>query len=178
MEKSRIFFPMKSRIQYCWECGARAKTAFVEGRDRKVCSACGQVLYENPFPTTAAIIVNDRDEILLVRRAVPPARGEWCLPGGFLELGETPEEGVLRELKEETNLEGIVQGLIGLCPSLHGYWGDVLVAGYHVKINGGTMQPGDDARDVRYFPLQNRPRLAFDTHQQLLVAYIQSSASE
>lgn len=162
---------MRSEIRYCWACGAPATRRVIEGRERKVCLTCNTVLYENPTPTTAALVLNHEQELLLVRRAVKPSAGEWCLPGGFMELGETPEQGVLRELKEETNLEGTVQALIGLRPSLRGYWGDVVVIGYHVGVNGGTPVPGDDARQVRYVPLSDIPPLAFRTHRELLAAF-------
>lgn len=159
---------MKSQVNYCWECGSEAEVQFVEGRNRKVCTSCGRILYENPFPTTAAVIVNSTDEILLVQRAVRPAVGEWCLPGGFLELGESPEQGMLRELKEETNLDGDIIQLIGLSSSMYGVWGDVVVMGYHVSANGGELGPGDDAQDVRYFSFDDLPALAFHTHQHFI----------
>jgi len=162
---------MRSEVQYCWSCGTPATQRVIDGRERKVCPGCQTVLYENPAPTTAALVLNSQRELLLVRRAVEPSEGEWCLPGGFMELGETPEQGVLRELKEETNLEGIVSDLIGLSPSLHGYWGDVVVIGYHVQVNGGTPAPGDDAREARYFPLDRTPPLAFRTHRDLLTTF-------
>jgi len=163
---------MHGQIQYCWQCGQPATTQFVEGRDRRVCPDCGTILYENPFPTTAAICLNEEEELLLVQRSVNPGKGQWCLPGGFLELGETPEEGVLRELKEETNLDGRVLSLIDLSPSLNGYWGDVLVIGYHVELNGGRMSPGDDAQKVHFFPLHSRPVLVFGTHEHLLASFL------
>lgn len=163
---------MKSTINYCWECGGKAESVFADGRVRKVCTECKTILYENPFPTTAALVVNSNDELLLVKRSVRPAKGHWCLPGGFLELGESPEQGVLRELKEETNLEGQVQSLIGIQPSLHGFWGDVVVIGFAVSTNGGMAAPGDDAAEVRYFSLSALPSIAFDTHTALLDTYL------
>ncbi len=165
---------MKSTIHFCWECGGKAESIFADGRVRKVCTECKTILYENPFPTTAALVINNQDELLLVKRSVHPAIGRWCLPGGFLELGETPEEGVLRELKEETHLEGEVKSLVGVQPSLHGYWGDVVVMGFAITANGGVVSPGDDAAEVRYFPLSDLPTIAFDTHTALLDTYLQN----
>ena len=163
---------MKSTIRYCWECGEKAEERYADGRIRKVCISCGMILYENPFPTTAALVENADQELLLVRRAVRPAKGHWCLPGGFLELGETPEDGVLRELKEETNLDGEINGLVGVQPSLYGVWGDVVVIGFAVQTNGGVIRPGDDAAEVRYFPRDDLPRLAFNTHTALVRTYM------
>jgi len=163
---------MKSTINYCWECGGKAESVFADGRVRKVCTECETILYENPFPTTAALVVNSNDELLLVKRSVRPAKGHWCLPGGFLELGESPEQGVLRELKEETNLDGEVESLIGIQPSLHGFWGDVVVIGFAVSTNGGMAAPGDDAAEVKYFSLSDLPQIAFNTHIALLDEYL------
>jgi ADP-ribose pyrophosphatase YjhB (NUDIX family) len=70
--------------------------------------------------------------VLLVQRKVAPRRGEWCLPGGFMELEETPEAAVLRELLEETGLTGQVTGLIGLKAAPNRIYHTVLVAGYRV----------------------------------------------
>ena len=159
---------MRNPIEHCWSCGQEAEVEYIEGRDRKVCPDCRTVLYENPFPTTAAVCLGEEGDLLLVRRSVPPGKNEWCLPGGFLELGETPEEGVLRELKEETNLDGEVLSLIGLSPSMNGFWGDVLVIGYRVRLRGGKPTPGDDASEVRFWPINSRPHLVFQTHEQLL----------
>ncbi len=167
-----LIFTMKRPIEYCWSCGTKATTRFVEGRDRKICPDCGTILYENPFPTTAALCFNGKGNLLLVRRSVRPAKDHWCLPGGFLELGETPEEGVLRELKEETNLDGEVLSLVGLSPSLNGFWGDVVVIGYHVQLNGGDPVPGDDAREVRFWSMESRPPLAFQTHESILERFL------
>jgi len=159
---------MRSVIHHCWECGAHVTTEFVEGRDRKICTACGTILYENPAPTTAALITNAENKLLLVKRARNPEKGSWCLPGGFLEIGESPEQGVLRELKEETNLEGSVEYLVGLAPSMHGHWGDVVVIGFAVQVNGGAIEPGDDAEAAQYFSFDALPQLAFQTHRRLI----------
>jgi len=84
----------------------RLKIREEEGRKRLVCPACGWVNYENPIPSSAALVRNEKGEILLVKRGVEPGRGKWALPSGFIEIEETPEEACLRELKEETGLEG------------------------------------------------------------------------
>ncbi len=165
---------MRFVIRHCWECGAPVTTEFVEGRDRKVCTACRTILYENPAPTTAALITNKNNELLLVKRARNPEKSAWCLPGGFLEVGESPEQGVLRELKEETNLEGTVESLVGLAPSMRGHWGDVVVIGFAVQVNGGVIQPGDDAEAAQYFSFGALPQLAFQTHRHLINLFRES----
>ncbi|MBL8572079.1 MAG: NUDIX hydrolase [Hyphomicrobiaceae bacterium] len=68
--------------------------------ERRVCASCGFVDYENPRIVVGAVVRVD-DKILLCRRAIEPRLGFWTLPAGYLELGETPEEGVRREAREE-----------------------------------------------------------------------------
>jgi ADP-ribose pyrophosphatase YjhB (NUDIX family) len=81
------------------------------------CANCGWYWYPNPRPTAAVIIERpDGDgglEFLLLRRAVEPASGWWDLPAGFLEPRETPDEGALREAREEAGFEVELTGLIG-----------------------------------------------------------------
>jgi mutator protein MutT len=58
----------------------------------------------HPIPAIAAVVLRNGTDVLLVRRANPPSQGEWSLPGGKLELGETLENGIVREVLEETGL--------------------------------------------------------------------------
>ncbi len=90
-------------FRFCPECGSARFVADTE--KSKKCLDCGFVYFLNPAAATVALIVNERGEWLCVRRAKEPARGTLDLPGGFSDLYETSEEGVRREVKEETNLE-------------------------------------------------------------------------
>lgn len=91
------------KFAYCPECGSPRFEAHNEKSKR--CAACGFVYYFNPSAATVAFILNGRDELLVCRRAKEPARGTLDLPGGFLDMRETGEEGVAREVREETGLE-------------------------------------------------------------------------
>src|SRR5207253_5032916 len=90
--------------RYCSKCGGMLTARLMEGRERLVCDGCRYVLYVNPRPAVCAVVV-EGDRVMLVRRAVEPRRGCWDLPGGFLERGEHPVEGLRREMQEETGLE-------------------------------------------------------------------------
>jgi ADP-ribose pyrophosphatase YjhB (NUDIX family) len=98
-------------------------------------------------------------EVLLIRRAKPPKQGEWSLPGGAQELGETARAAAAREVQEETGLTVRIGALIDVidfieedvpgAPLFHYTLIDFLA-----EPTGGTLQPGSDAADVRFFPLE------------------------
>ncbi len=154
--------------RYCSQCAQPLTTREVQGRARVVCPACQTVFYENPLPVAAAIVLNPQREVLLVRRRHPPHQGQWCLPMGFAEMGETIAEAALRELREETGVEGRVLRLVDT-DSLPGeHYGDLLIVTFEVEKVGGQEQPGDDADEVCYFPLARRPALAFSSNEKAL----------
>jgi len=153
---------------FCPRCGNKLEKRPHENRERDFCPACQLMHYENPVPATAVVALNERNELLLVQRAVEPGKGKWCLPGGFQETGETPEQCALREFREETGLDGRLQGLIALEMGLNPVAGEVLVAGYRVLVDGGGLQAGDDASAAAYFPLERLPELAFQSHARII----------
>ena len=153
---------------FCPRCGNRLEKRFTENRERDFCPLCRLIHYDNPVPATAIVVFNERHELLLVKRGQEPGKGKWCLPGGFQELGETPEQCALREFSEETGLHGRVCELIALEMSRNPFAGDVLVAGYRLQVLGGDLLAGDDATAVDYFPLQKMPELAFQSHARII----------
>ena len=91
------------QFRFCPKCGS---SDFVENDDRsKRCQNCGFVYYFNPSAATVAFIQNEKGELLVCRRAKEPKKGTLDLSGGFVDLFETGEQGVIREVKEETGLE-------------------------------------------------------------------------
>jgi thiamine-phosphate diphosphorylase len=153
---------------FCPRCGNKLEKRCLENRERGFCMACQAPVYENPVPATAAVIFNERHELLLVRRGQEPGKGKWCLPGGFQEIGETPEQCMRRELLEETGLVGEVTSLVALEMGHNPLAGEVLVVGYHIRITSGKLKAGDDAVEAGYFPLQALPELAFQSHSRII----------
>src|SRR5712672_2873091 len=84
-----------------------------DNRERMVCTGCGHVAYENPKVIVGAVVVSD-NQILMCRRAIEPRRGFWTLPAGYLELGETLEEGAAREAMEEATARIVIDGILGV----------------------------------------------------------------
>jgi mutator protein MutT len=88
---------------HCPFCGASAFEW--DGIKAHNCVACGKRLYTNSAAAVAAIIENEAGEILFVRRRFDPAKGTLDLPGGFVDLDETAEHAIVREVKEELGLD-------------------------------------------------------------------------
>jgi thiamine-phosphate pyrophosphorylase len=153
---------------HCPRCGHLLEKRRLENTERGFCPACKVPVYENPVPATAVMVFNDRGELLLVQRGQEPGKGKWCLPGGFQETGETPEQCALRELHEETGIAGRVEGLIAMEMSPNPLVREVLVIGYRVGAVGGALKAGDDALDAAYFPLGKLPEIAFASHARLI----------
>ena len=153
---------------FCPYCGHRLTERYYENRNRLFCNQCNDPIYENPTPATCLIVSDDKLRILLVQRSVDPKKGMWCLPGGFIELGESPENAALRELHEETGLTGRINKLLGVTTNPSRAYNSVLLVGYWVTTVSGTLTPGDDASDAAYFSIDNLPEIAFESHLKFI----------
>ncbi len=138
-----------SEARHCLRCGAILVKKPTPDGSRLACpdESCGFVFYDNPTPVVAAIVEHGGDVLLVAQHGWPE---KWFgLVTGFLERGETPEEGVLRELREELGLEGEVVSLVGVYafPQRN----EVIVA-YHVRAEG-EVTLGDELRAFKPVPV-------------------------
>jgi len=158
-------------MKYCSKCGKENTFSFIDGRNRHHCKNCLSIHYQNPKPT-ATIICMKGEKILLAKRAFEPAKGEWGLPGGFMEMNETLEEASERELKEETNLNGKVSSLISTCSHYGTIFGDILSIGVEMKVGDfSKIKAGDDAEELCFFDIKNLPKIIFYCHLKFINEY-------
>lgn len=112
-----------------------------------------------PVPAVGVVCLRD-DEVLLIRRGRPPRLGEWSLPGGRVEPGETVREAALRELREETGVEadllGLVEVIDGLFPAEGRHY---VLIDFVARWRSGEPVAGDDAAEAAFHPLSAVPRL-------------------
>jgi 8-oxo-dGTP diphosphatase len=159
---------MKKLKRFCPLCGEQLEQLPHDGRMRLYCRTCDTIHYENPLPATAAVVLDHEENLLLVKRGMEPGKGKWCLPGGFVEIDESPSEGVLRELHEETGLRGEVDQLIDAVYEDSPFYVPLIIIGYGITPHGGRLRAGDDAAEVQYFPLTDLPPVAFDSHLTII----------
>lgn len=154
-------------FKYCPKCGAKLKLSRIEEEKRRACPQCHWVNYENPLPSSAALVRNEKGEVLLVKRGHEPGRGKWALPSGFIEIYETPEKACLRELREETGLKGEIVRLVGVYSQKSLLYRNVLIIGYEVEARG-NLSPGSDSLEAEFFSLGNLPDIPFSSHRKII----------
>ena len=142
---------------------------------------------ETPLVGVGAVIVDDHQDdhrVLLIRRGQAPLLGEWSLPGGVLECGETLRQAVVRETREETGLVVETGEMLGVYERVIGDGGRVR---YHfVLIDflchpvGGELQAGSDAAEVHWFTREELPalNLAYDANDVVLKGLARSNSTD
>lgn len=140
------------KFKYCPICGSHHFE--VSGERSKKCDNCGFEYFMNPSAANVAFIVNGKGEILVERRKNEPAKGTLDLPGGFAEPGETAEEGVRREVHEETNLTVLEAEYLFSLPNVYHYSNidiPTLDMFYLCKVDGvEALAPADDAAECMW----------------------------
>ncbi|MCC6177075.1 MAG: NUDIX domain-containing protein [Chloroflexi bacterium] len=158
-----------ARPRFCGRCGGRLDS---HADGALTCAACGRPAYENSKPC-AGVAIERAGRVLLVRRAIEPFRGWWDIPGGFLEPGEHPAGGAIREAREETGLDVAVSDLLGIWMDTYGEGEDrvhTLNCYYLAHIIGGEPRAADDAAELGWFEPGKLPaQLAF-AHAPLVLA--------
>lgn len=140
-----------------------------DNRDRAVCTDCATIHYENPVNVVGTLPVFE-DRVLLCRRNIDPRRGLWTLPAGFMELGETTEQGAIRETVEEAGARIELGGLFSMI--------NVVRAGqihlfYRARMLDPSLDPGPETIEAKLFPEAEIPwdEIAFRTTRKTLECF-------
>ena len=144
-------------FQYCPRCGS---ADFSEHNEKsKKCADCGFVYYFNSSAAVVAVIENDMGEILVARRAKEPAKGSLDLPGGFIDMHETAEEAVIREIREESGLTVVEPRYLFSIPNIYLYSGfevHTVDLFFRCKVNDFSgLQADDDVEELHFIPSGN-----------------------
>ncbi len=125
------------------------------------CPNCRFHFYLNPAPTNALIIENDKEEILLVKRKFNPYKNHWDLPGGFTDFGETVEESLIREIKEEINIDLKNFNYLGSFIDKYFYRGinyqTICFIFYTKLLEKHNLKASDDVSEIKFFSRKKLP---------------------
>jgi len=158
-------------MKFCNECGGKLNSQIPTGDDRHrhVCIDCDHIHYQNPNIITGCLPLYG-DKVLLCKRAIEPRHGYWTLPAGFMENGESVEQGALRESWEEAKAKISLHGLYTVfsLPEINQVY--MLYKGELDDLNFG---PGVESLEVKLFSEAEIPwdDLAFKTIKQTLRYY-------
>ncbi len=171
--KNRYNKVAKKQQKYCPYCGSKTVRRKEGDVLRLYCESCKTFFYDNPLPVVSCIHAADR-QLLLVKRGNYPYKNRWCLPTGFAETGESIETAALRELREESGIEGKILSLVDVDSVTSRYYGDLIFITFEVEQTGGNAIAGDDASAVRYYPVDKLPSLPFRSNEKAIKAYIRN----
>jgi ADP-ribose pyrophosphatase YjhB (NUDIX family) len=166
------------KYRFCPQCGCPLvlKKKLNGEQAYLTCSKCGFVHYNAPKPCVGAVIVRN-GKVLLMKRSYEPFKNHWDYPGGFLESGEKPREGLRREVTEELKIGVEVIDFLGIYPDTYGPEGDATLNIYYLcKITNGTIDPQAEVAEARWFVLNDLPpNLAFGHVKLVLNEYLAQS---
>lgn len=171
------YHPAPRTQHFCSQCGHALHREIPpdDNRLRDVCGHCGAVHYQNPRNVVGVVPIW-KDQVVLCRRAIEPRSGKWTLPAGFMELGETSEQGAARENQEESGVPIRLGSLLTVIdvPSVNQvhlyYLADVLAP---------RLDPGPESLEAAFFDLTDIPwdELAFRTVSTTLQHYLEDRLS-
>jgi ADP-ribose pyrophosphatase YjhB (NUDIX family) len=141
--------PGRKRMNYCSDCGGSIVLEVPRGDSfpRHVCSACGTIHYKNPL-VVVGCIPEWEGKLLLCKRAIEPRLGYWTAPAGFMELGETLEEGAARETLEEACARVKIGSMLAAVSVRHVNQVHIM---YRAKLLDGEFAAGAESVEVRLF---------------------------
>lgn len=159
-------------MKYCSQCGSqdvRHEVPPMDNRARSQCMNCGYINYVNPRPVVGCVPVYG-DKVLLCKRAIEPRRGQWTLPAGYMEAGETAVAAALRETWEEARARVKINSLFVLFSVPHA---NQIYLMYRAQLLDEKFRPGEESMDTRLFEFSKLPwdDIAFSTIRYTLELY-------
>lgn len=160
-----------SAVYFCPRCRCSLEMRLIGLHKYPACPTCHYIHFRNPIPLVAAIVMDAERRILLVKRKLPPGIGDWALPGGYIDFGESTEEAAQREVHEETGMQVKVTGYVYSAnfPSMLSADQYLLKIVVSAKVTGGALQAGDDASEARFFAADKLPEnLAHENEREVI----------
>ena len=143
--------------RFCPECGHALEAQVLEGEARNhwICGHCHRPHFEHPMIVVTTFVAHEKS-LLWVRRAIAPKQGRWAIPGGYLEAGETLQEGAARELFEEAGVRVPVEDLqlymLGTLTFIN-----QIYAGFRTRVDTTACIPGRESLECAFFTREECP---------------------
>jgi ADP-ribose pyrophosphatase YjhB (NUDIX family) len=159
-------------FRFCPVCGKSLQSSIIKVNEpsRLVCEGCDFVFYLDP-KLVACSVVEVKDKIVLLKRAIEPEKGKWVVPGGYVDRGEEVEAATLRETKEECGIDIRIKNLLGVY-SYPG-WLEVVIV-YVAEYLSGELVRGDESTEMKLVRTSEIPweKLAFRSTKNALRDYV------
>eukprot|EP01084_Bolivina_argentea_P038656 71488_1 len=162
----RYFDVYRENGNYATKTSFSKKIPSGDSKERHVCNHCGFIEYSNPKIATG-ILATHNNKILLTQRNIDPGRGLWCFPGGFLESGESPHDGIIREIREEIGADIILGPLIGVYSVPYV---DQIMLYFRGELKNEIFNLGEECQDAKLFDYNEIQwdKIAFDANKMCL----------
>lgn len=153
---------MDPQHSFCSFCGRR----FSAQRWPRTCCGCGNTTYRNPLPVVVVLLPIDAG-LVVIRRNIEPQKGTLTLPGGYLDLGETWQEGARRELFEETGI-AITAEALSLYDVQNGLDDTLVIFGLAAQQPSGSLQPFSSKETQEVVLIEAPIELGFAMHTEVV----------
>lgn len=158
----------EKQYQYCPTCKTKLKRKLIDGRARFFCPACNFIFWDNPKPVVS-ILLHDGKKVLMLQRANEPLKGYWCLPGGYIDYGETPREAIIRETKEEVSIKltevGRLIGVYRIDNDPRGVNIDII---YEGEMKSKAMNLSEEHGKYKFFSAKSLPKKIAYKHREAI----------
>lgn len=157
--------------KYCPNCKTKLQRKPIEKVERFFCPNCDFVFWNNPKPVVSMILIA-KNKILMVQRKNQPLKDYWCLPGGYINYEETPEEALTREVKEEIGHEPQIKKLVGVYQIDNDPRGiniDIIYAGEFK----GEVKLSEEHQNYKFFSSNQLPAKIAYKHRQAIEDFFQ-----
>ncbi len=159
--------PREKEYNFCPTCSNKLKRKMINRRNLLSCPKCKFIFWNNPKPVVS-VILEKEGKVLLIKRDKKPLKGYWCLPGGYIEYSEMPEDALTREVKEETNLDIKIVKLVGAYQIDNDPRGMNLDIIYFGLITGDELELNKESSEYNYFSIDKLPELIAYKHREAI----------
>lgn len=156
-----------SQFQFCPRCATTLIEEERFGAIRQTCPSCSFIFFQDP-KVVAVVLIEHENRLLLGKRSIEPGLGKWSFPSGYVNRGEVVELAAIREVKEETNLEVKLNGLLGVYSENDN---PIVLVVYRAQIVSDLSEMLADPEEVSelaFFRLDEMPELAFPFDERIL----------